>query len=107
MFSETELKEKIVAIIFLVILTYTGYHLIIKKYLNSKSWKMEYCNYGKVLDKYTLYSNSFKHHYIIVQVNDNRLKIHSKNEYYLLDIGENVIVFSIEGHSQAYVAKSD
>ena len=48
-----------------------------------------------------------KEHYIIVQVNDNRLKIQSKTEYYLLDIGENVIVFSIEGHSQVHVAKND
>ena len=72
MYLETGLKEKMVAIIFLFIFAYVEYHLIIKKYLNSKSWKMEYCNYGKVLDKYIIssrYGNRHnKEHYIIVQV---------------------------------------
>lgn len=105
-----DLKETIILILFLLFIVYAEYNLIIKKYLNTKSWKMEYCNYGKVLDKYrihTSYGSTRKDCYIIVQVNEKRLKFETKSEYYLLDIGDEVIVFSIEGDSKAHVTKKD
>ena len=67
----------------------------------------EYCNYGKVIDKYTLPRGDCRDYYIVVQVNDNELKIKSKSEYSLLHIDDDVIVFSIEGHNKAYVTKND
>lgn len=108
MFSETELKDIIILIIFLFIFAFAEYHLMIKKYLNTKTLEMEYCNRGKILDKYMLRRPGSKHgkdYYIIVQVDDNKLKIQSETEYHLVDINETVIVFSIKGHSQAYITK--
>ena len=105
-FLESELKEKIFGIVSLFIFAYFEYFLI-KQYLNAKSWKMEYCNYGKVIDKYTMPKGNRRDYYIIIYVNYNELKVNSKSEYSLLNIDDDVIIFSIEGHNKAYVTKND
>lgn len=101
------MKDEIFAIVFLFIFTYAEY-VFIKRYLNTKSWKMECCNYGKVIEKYIMPRNNSRERHIIVNVNGNDIKIKSENEEYrLLDINDEVIVFSIEGHDKAYVTKND
>ena len=105
-FLEAELKEKIFGIGSLFIFLYFE-SVLIKQYLYVKSWKMEYCTYGKVIDKYTMPKGDRRDYYIVIHVNDNELKVNSKSEYSLLNIDDDVIVFSIEGNNKAYVTKND
>ena len=67
---------------------------------------MECCNYGKVIDKYTMPRGNSRDYYIVVNVNSSDIKIKSKSyEYRLLDINDEVIVFSIEGNNKIYACK--
>lgn len=104
-FLESELKEKIFGIISLLIFIYFVYYLI-KKYINIKFWEMEYCNYGKVVDKYKTPRGDYHDYNIVVEVNDNKLKIKSKREYFSLNVNDDVVVFSIKGHKEVYVTKN-
>lgn len=104
-FLEAELKEKIFGIISLLIFTYAEY-VLIKRYFNAKTWKMECCNYGKVIDKYTMPRGNSRDYYIVANVNSNDIKIKSKSyEYRLLDINDEIVVFSIEGNNKVYACK--
>lgn len=102
-FSLAELKEKIFGIICMFIFIYFEY-ILIKKYIKSKKWKMEYCNYANVIDKYKIPTGKYKEYYIVVNINGNKLKIKT-NEYSLIDIGDEVIVFLIEGNNELYITK--
>lgn len=105
-FADAELKEKIFGILCFFVFAFFEYFLI-KQYLVSKSMKMEYCNYGKVIDKYKVVKGKRKKYCIIVEVNDNTLKFNSKYEYWLLNINDEVMVFSVEGQNKAYVTQKN
>lgn len=105
-FLEAGLKEKLFGILCLFIFGYIEQFLI-KQYLKAKCWKMEYCNYGKVIDKYYMSKGRSRDYYIVVKVGDNVLKFdkYTIYEYHKLDVNDDVIVFSIDGHDNAYVTK--
>lgn len=97
---------------------------IIREYIKSKSWKMDYCKYGKVIDKYIVikrYANGRGRikrdyqYYAIVSIDEQLLKIRIRSikNYYSLEINEdpmvffndNAIVFFIEGKNELNVIK--
>lgn len=79
----------------------------IKKYFDIKKWEMEYCNYGVVIDKKSVSKNRHRRYYITVSSNENTFKENARSEYTLLNIGDEAIVFTIEGKKQIYIAKKN
>lgn len=96
MSSGESLKDKIIVLLFLAIFILFEIRLI-KHYLNSRTWQMEYCNYGKVIDKYRVTKGKKKRFYVIIEVDGNLFKIKSRSQYFSLEINDDATVFSIEG----------
>lgn len=104
---EARLIDKIFVIIAYLLFGWAEIHLI-NKYLKARHWKMKYCNYGKIIDKYifgTGTSNKSNTH-VIVLVNEKKLNIRtcSRDEYRKLQLNDEVIIFSVDTNN-IYIAK--
>ena len=103
------------AIVLVLILVF-----LIRGYINSKSWKMDYCKYGKVVDKYiwneiNIGGRNRKFYYAIVLIDEQlfKIRIRSIKNYNSLEINEdprvfikdNAIVFFIKGKKELNVMK--
>lgn len=81
---------------------------ILKDFLSSKNWEIEFCDYGNVVDKFIKEDKDDhdKDYYIIVEVNGTNLKYKLKrDEYSELNISDNVIVFAIKEKKETFLAK--
>ena len=99
-------SNNIIVLVFLLMLIMVEV-VLIKNYLNSRKWQMEYCNYGKVIDKYCVRKGKRRRYYIIVSINDVLFKIRttSLKLYRSLESGDDATVFSIEGKEHLGVMK--
>jgi len=81
---------------------------ILKNYLNSRNWQLEYCDYGNIIDKYTDEDKNDNDYYVIVEVNNNNLKYKlTRKEFLELDISDNVIVIAIANKKETYIVKNN
>lgn len=106
MSSGESLKDNIIVLLFPAIFILFEI-VLIKQYLKSRAWQMEYCNYGKVIDKYYVRKNKNRRYYIIVSINDVLFKTRttSLKLYRSLESGDDVTVFSIEEKEHLGVMK--
>lgn len=96
--AEARLIDKIFGIMAYLLFGWAEIHLI-KQYLKARLWKMEYCNYGKVIDKYCLGSSSRKNNrHIIVLVNGKKISINtcSISDYRKMQLNDEVIIFAVD-----------
>lgn len=77
----------------------------IKKYFDIKKWNMEYCNHGVVIDKKAVSKKKHRRYYITVSSNENTFRENARSEFSILNIGDEAIIFTIEGKKQIYIAK--
>ena len=81
---------------------------ILKDFLASKNWEVEYCSYGSVTDKFMKEdkNDSDKDYYVIVNADGNDLKYKlKKQEFSNFEISDEVIVFAIKEKKETFVAK--
>ena len=106
---ESRLIDKIFGIIAYLLFGWAEI-ILIKRYLKSRFWKIEYCNYGKIIDKYHFASsgrsgrNSNTH--IIVLVNEKKININTSTitEYRKMQLNDEVIVFAVD-NKKLYIIK--
>ena len=95
----------LVGIILILIFGLLGF-LVLKDFFRSKSWELEYCDYGNIIDKYMDEDKNDDDYYVIVEVNNNNLKYKLKRKEFLeLDISDNVIVIAIEDKKETFIVK--
>jgi len=83
-----------------------GFNML-KDFIKSKNWKLEYCDYGNIIDKYIDEDKRDNDYYVIVEVNNNNLKYKLKRKEFLkLDILDNVIVIAIENKKETFIVKN-
>lgn len=85
-------------------------YCVLKDFLSSKNWEIEFCDYGNVVDKFIKEDKDDhdKDYYIIVEVNETNLKYKIKrDEYSELNISDNVTVFAIKDKKETFVAKNN
>lgn len=102
------LESKVIGIILLML---SGLLIFssVKKYITSKKWKPEYCDYGKIIDKFITYdgkNNKEDDYYVIILVNQNELKVKiKKNEYQNLELNDEVIIYAIQSEKEVFISK--
>lgn len=116
--SELNLEDRIFGIVCIFIFLWLEIYLI-KDFLKSKYWTINYCNYGKVIDKYRSFQHSIDVKpkksasgkdsipHIIVLVENNKLNITScsRDEYRKLNVGDDVILFKLDDNKMYIVKK--
>lgn len=84
----------------------------IKEYIDIPSWKIEYCNYARVVDKYNV---RIKKHiitrkseitnYLTILINEKYIQYVDDFNYSNVIIGEEVMLFSVKGKNTVYFCK--
>ena len=94
-------------IILILIFGLLGFY-VLKDFFKSKNWKLEYCDYGNIIDKYIDEDKNDNDYYVIVEVNNNNLKYKLKRKEFLeLDISDNVLVIAIENKKETFIVKNN
>ncbi|MBQ8299204.1 MAG: hypothetical protein IJX99_04985 [Clostridia bacterium] len=78
----------------------------IKEYVDIPSWEIEHCNYVQIVDKYTVWSKNITK-YLIISINEKHLQFIDDFNYSSVNIGDEVMLFSVKGQKNVYFYKKD
>lgn len=118
-FLDAGVLDKIFGIICYIVFIWLDIYFI-NKYIKIRSWTMDKCNYGTIVDKYRSLHHSIDARpmknasgkntvlHLIVLVEGKRININtcSKDEYRSLEVNDRVIIF-LAGDQRLYVIKKD
>ncbi len=118
-FLDASVLDKIFGIICYIVFIWLEIYFI-NKYIKIRSWTMDKCNYGTIVDKYRSLHHSIDSRptknasgknsvpHLIVLTEGRRININtcSKDEYRSLEVNDTVIIF-LAGDQRLYVIKKD